>query len=114
MRNPKDFQATPYTRFQPTDKSHTGTKELQHNGTRKEKMTSPTHYKATPADEAINAIPASTKTHPKLAVRMPMSSGYVGDGKQMATSHSKPEVPVQPKKWHRKGYSLTLPTSLDE
>jgi hypothetical protein len=114
----KEWIQTPYTHSGQVAKSRTGSGDLKHNATRKEKMTPVTRFSPTSADEALDAIPASTKTHPKLGVKMPMSSGYVGDGATVKAPKSgemttSPAVDALPKKWHRRGYDMTVPATLD-
>lgn len=107
--------ATPYNYSKVVDRSHPD-KDLVHNGTRKERKTSPTHFKPTPADEAIRAIPAKTKSHNLDSKSAPAPVSYGND--QMipqAKSGEKnlsPATDALPKKWHKQGYSMELPSSL--
>lgn len=104
MKNPKDFQATPVSRWQPIDKSATGSGDLKHNGTRTEKKTSPTHFKTTDKSSTGRGELAHNAT--RKSVQTPVNHFK-------PTPHSAPGVPVAPKKWHKK-YSLDSQLGSDD
>jgi len=104
MKNPKTFMATPNSHFKPVDKSATGSGDLKHNATRPWKgATSMDHFK-----------PVRKSGHDNIG--NPYATA--GDRDEMMTSmshfkptaHSMPMAPVQPKKWHKKGYAMTSPS----
>ena len=104
MRNPKEFKATPFNHFKPVDKSHTGTHELAHNGTRTEQMTPWSHNKPVPH----SATGRGELKHNGTRTEMATPHNY-----SKPVKHSMPDVPKEPKKWHKKGYTVTGPVEQD-
>jgi hypothetical protein len=107
MKNPKTFSgATPFSHFKPVDKSHTGTKDLVHNGTRTEQKTPWTHSGKVEKSGYEGMGMPYAKSSDRTESMTPMSHFKKID-------KSMPAVPVAAKKWHKKGkYDMTLPTTL--
>jgi len=107
MKNPKDFSPTPANYFKVNDKSHPA-KEMKHNDTRPwGGATSATHFKATKKSGHDN-IGNMYATAGDRTEQMTSPSHFKKNEK------SKPGVPVAPVKWHKRGYDLTLPTTLSK
>lgn len=112
--NPKDFQATPWSHSGKVDKSGPS-KPLKHNATRPHTPapTSMDHFKPTPkSGQGYKAFghtgTAMGEPYAKSSDRTEMKSGMEMPAK---IKKSKPEVAVQPKKWHKKGkYDMTSPS----
>lgn len=80
--------------------------------------TSPTHSKPTSADEALDAIPGATKSHPSLSAKQEMRGGMNGDGKKMMAPKSgeltlSPDAAHSvPRRWHKRGFSMETPSTV--
>jgi hypothetical protein len=124
MQNPKSFSgATPYSRFQPTDKTTTGRSEGKSSNSRGHAHPTRAWKRAgdkmtvTPDAAAIDPIPASTNTHPSLGVKSSEASGFVGDGKLVGApktgekTFSNDPKDSRPVKWHKRGYSMDAPST---
>lgn len=101
MKNPTTFAPTPFNRFKVNDKSHTGTHELTHNGTRDEQMTPWTHS---------GKVGKSATGRGELAHNGTRTEQKTSFTHFKPTPHSSPDVPVATKKWHKKGYDMTSPS----
>jgi hypothetical protein len=112
----KDWVSTPYSHSGQVAKSRTGSGDLKHNGTRKEKMTSVSHFKATSADEALSPIPARTKSH-NLDTKMEPAPATYGDANMIGQPKSgeknlSPAVDKLPSRWPKRGYRMDVPSTL--
>ena len=105
MRNPTDFDGgTPFNYKKVIDKSHPA-KEMKHNATRTSQATSYNYSK-----------PVGKSGHDNIG--NPYATA--GDRTEMLTpaNHfkpvgpSSPDAPRQVKKWHKRGYDMSLPTTL--
>jgi hypothetical protein len=120
MKNPKAWAgATPYSRTSPTDLSSSGKSEGKGSNTRGHAHPTRT-WKATPMkgvgptpdSQAIDAIPASTSTHPALSVKESTVSPAYGPGAQLIgapktgekTFSNDPKEDM-PRKWYKR-YSV--------
>ena len=119
MKNPKNWQATPYDHDGLNDHSSSGRSEGKSSNsrghahpTRSEKMTPVSHKAATPASEAWDPIPGSTQTHPLLGVKSEEMSGHVGDGRMVGAPKSGQKTlsmdakNSQAKPWHKRNYDM--------
>lgn len=104
MINPKKFSGATSNDYKKViDRSHPN-KEMKHNGTRKQGT-------ATSMDRF-----APTKPSGYDGMGQPYAKSSDRSEKQTSmthfepTKHSKPGVPVEPKKWHKKGYDMTSPS----
>lgn len=117
--------ATPYTHDGMNDKSSSGRSEGNSSNsrghahpTRAWKATPMSHKAPTPASEAIDAIPATTKTHPNLSSKSFTASPSYGPNAKMIGTPKTGNMTMGtdaserlPKKWHKRGYSMETPSS---
>lgn len=105
MKNPTEFAPTPYNYSKPIDKSHPA-KEMKHNATRTSSATPFSHFK-----------PVGKSGHDGIG--QPYAKASDRDEMKTSPTHfkpvgpSSPDAPRQVKKWHKRGYDMSLPTTLD-
>ena len=103
MDNPKKFVgATSNSYSKVIDKSRTGDGNLKHNATRPwSGATSVNHYKPVKksATGTSDNLPGTARVETKTSFTH-----------FKPVDKSNPGVPVVPKKWHRKGYSMQSPS----
>lgn len=104
MKNPKSFSGATANDFKRViDKSATGSGDLKHNGTRPWKgATSADHFK--PTKKSVTGTSDSLPGTARSEMQTSMTHFK-------PTPVSKPGVPADAKKWHRKGrYDMTSPS----
>lgn len=104
MRNPKDFDGgTSFGYKKVISKSHTGTKDLVHNGTRTEQKTPWTHSGKVEKSGYEGMGTPYAKSSDRTESMTPVNH-FKPNPKSM------PAVPKPHKGWKKKGYSMDSPS----